>query len=64
MKEWPALGIAVLITPLVPGTTLALVSGSMTGAWPLIAGGYVMSLPMTAIVGLPVFLVLRQLKWL
>jgi hypothetical protein len=29
-----------------------------------IAGGYIISLPLIALVGLPVFLLLRQLRWL
>jgi hypothetical protein len=68
MRDGPAIGIAVFATPLVPGTVLALASaGDPNTRWaavPVIVIGYPISLVLTAIGGLPLFLVLRRLEWL
>jgi hypothetical protein len=69
MREWPAIGVATLVAPLVPGISMGLVlTVSDPKDWllgltmPLIC--YQLSLMTTAVVGLPLFLVLRQLNWL
>jgi hypothetical protein len=69
MREWPAIGVAVLVAPLVSGIVLGIVGTvASPGDWPLglmmPLVGYQFSLAATATVGLPIFLILRQLRWL
>jgi hypothetical protein len=69
VKEWPAIGVAVLVTPLVPDVAMGLIlTVEAPKEWmagllmPLSC--YQLSLLLTVILGLPIFLVLRQLHWL
>jgi hypothetical protein len=69
MRERPAIGVAILVTPIAPGTVLALggVLVDPSSSWaaiPIILVAYNVSLPLVALIGLPVFLVLRRTKWL
>jgi hypothetical protein len=69
VREWPAIGVAVLVTPLIPGACMGLVlTTSDPKQWglgllmPLV--GYQFSFLIAAVLGLPLFLLLRQLNWL
>jgi len=68
MRERPAIAVAVVAAPAVPGALLALCAAadpsSRWAAVPLVMVDYQLSLLLVACVGLPVFLALRQLNCL
>ena len=66
-NQWPAITVATFATPLVPAIVMAvwagLVNSTIAAAMFTFKGAYVIALVLVAFPGLPVFLLMRQLRW-